>query len=110
MKTTIKQAIIKFGVLVGVFAAFLAILWLMGGAAKADTKSLQESVEMSQADYDMGQAQAKSALIQTCNDWKALAEAKIDLATATKIQINLTKEQVQVDCSKAGDLVPVTFL
>lgn len=68
-------------------ALFAGVLWLMGGNYKANAEvvSLQQSVEMAQADYDLSQSQAKAAMIQYCESWKGLALAKAELAEKLKI-------------------------
>jgi len=83
---------------------------LFGGTAQADKTTLQQSVEMAQADYDLSQAQAQAAIVQACNTWKGLASAKSDLAAAMKINSNLDKAQIEaVNCDNAKNLVPVSF-
>lgn len=106
VKTTIRNTAI---VLVS-FASFLALLWFMGGnSAKADAQSLQESVQIAQADYDIAQVNAKQAMTQACTSWKTLALAKAELAEAVNLPHSFNKEAVKaVDCEAVT--VPVSFL
>lgn len=90
-----------------VFAAFLINLL---PTAKADKVTLQESVEMAQADYDVSQAQAMkvmedtnisqtAALQEYCKDWQRLADAKIMLASKMKLNATTASLYAEVDCS-----------
>lgn len=82
---------------------FAGILWLMGGNGKANAEmvSLQQSVEMAQADYNLSQTQAKAALRQYCENWKLLALDKANLADAMKIPTSINRDAVMgVDCDE----------
>ncbi len=82
-------------------------------SAKADTKSLEDSVRVEQADYDMNLKTAQDAMVQHCEDWKALALAKIDLADSLKMPTNLDKAEVTAvvcDSPAIKLVVPYSFM
>lgn len=101
---TPKQTLIGLGVIV--VLSFVAYIWVSQPDAKASTTTLQESVEMAQADYDLSQSQAKAAMTQYCENWKGLSKAKLDLAKATNIPSSLQDVQ-GVDCNSIN--IPSTF-
>lgn len=101
---TPKQTLIGLGVIV--VLAFVAYIWTSQPDAKANATTLQESVEMAQADYDFSQAQTKAAMTQYCENWKELSKAKLDLAKATNIPSSLQDVQ-GVDCNTIS--IPSTF-
>lgn len=76
------------------FFAFIAIIFLGAvltpffgkASAQDDRKTLQESVVMAQADYDLSQSQALNSMKAYCNSWVELNNAKVQLANATKIK------------------------
>ena len=106
----VKGGAVKFLIVVALFSIFMGILWLLGGVGtvKAEVKTLQESVEMAQADYDLSQSQATDALNQYCTNWKELAQAKVALADAMKINSTINKGAIEaVDCTK--QTVPTSF-
>lgn len=106
----LKSASGKLMFVVSLFFIFIAALWLLGGTAQAGVKTAQESVEMSQADYDMSFRQAGDALVQHCEMWKALALSKINLAELVKLPTNLDPQQVDaVNCDNAKNVVPASF-
>jgi hypothetical protein len=76
--------------------------------AAQEVKTLQESVEQAQADYDLSQKQAKDALASYCTNWKELATSKRALADATKLDFNLKQEEIDaVNCTNTQ--LPSTF-
>lgn len=105
---TPKQNLIGLGVLA--ILLFCLYVWVSQPTANAstDVRTLQESVEQAQADYDLSQKQAKDALVQYCTNWKALAQNKANLADAMKITTNINREAVMaVDCTQLT--LPSTF-
>lgn len=105
-----KSILIKGGIYAAVMILGLSLIYAMGGTAKAEVKTLQQSVEMAQADYDLSQSQTKDALIQACESWKALAIAKAELSEAMKISSTLNSEGLKTkDCGVAADLLPASF-
>lgn len=89
---------------------FGALIWAFQPRANAaqEVKTLQESVEMAQADYDLSQKQAKDALASYCTNWKELATSKRALADATKLDFNLKQEEIDaVNCTNTQ--LPSTF-
>ncbi len=98
------------GVVIG-FLSILALLVIISTLtgqtnAKDDKKTLQESVEISQADYDLSQSQALDAMKSYCKSWAELSNAKAQLSAAMKI--NATTKIVDVKVCE-GVYVPVSF-
>ncbi len=94
-----------------IFAAFVLN---MLPTAKASEKTLQESVEMSQADYDMAANKTTDALVkaqdemrQYCEMWKALALSKAALMSFARIDSGIDEEGVKArDCASiAANLI-----
>jgi len=97
-----------FGILL--FPLALYFISMMIPKASADTASLQESVEMEQANYNISIVQARESMKQHCETWKSLATAKRGLANATGLHFNLSQEQIDsVKCESAQGLVPAGF-
>jgi len=75
------------------FFGFIALIFLGAvltpffgkASAQEDKKTLQESVVMAQADYDLSQSQALNSMKAYCNSWVELNNAKVQLAQAMKI-------------------------
>ncbi len=102
--------ITKIGIPAATFAILLTAVWFMGGTAKAEVKTLQQSVEMAQVDYDFSQTATKAAMIQACHSWKELAIAKAQLADAMKISSSLDENALKTkNCEDAASLVPASF-
>lgn len=72
------------------FLALMVIISALTGQTKAqdDKKTLQESVEMAQTDYDLSQSQALDAMKSYCKNWVELGNAKALLAETLKIKAN----------------------
>jgi len=103
---TPKQTFIGLGVIAALI--FVALVWASQPDAKANATTLQQSVEMAQADYNLSQSQALAGLQQYCENWKGLATAKRQLADATGLNFNLTADQINsVDCKQVT--VPHSF-
>ncbi len=114
--TTKKEAPLWLKQLIAIIAGALlaivlfALLLNLIPTVKADVVTLQESVQIAQADYDLSQSQAKAGIIQACETWKGLALAKADLAIAMKINSDLNKDTIATtDCKKVESLVPASF-
>lgn len=104
----IKTIGIKLAVFTGALAATLGVVWIMGGTAKADVLTLQQSVEMAQADYDLSQKQGNDAIQSACKSWKELAGAKLKLAEAVKLPTTIDK--AGVEAANCTDLkIPASF-
>lgn len=121
----------KHGVAIflAVFVGVPAFLWAAAftinhlPTAKADKLSLQDSVAMSQADYDMGAknaadaiASAQDSIAQYCETWKALALSKNALMEFAKVSPTVPDASIQkVNCQSEAKvyvqpIVPSSFL
>lgn len=90
------------------FLALLVIVSALTGQTKAqdDKKTLQESVEQAQSDYDFSQAQALDSMRSYCKNWVELGNAKALLAETLKIKANQPTLDVKV-CESIT--VPTSF-
>lgn len=89
------------------FLAFMWVLWLMGGSnAKAQDRTLQETVETAQKVYDQNQTLATTALKTYCESYLDLAVAKNQLTAKLQIHTNM----IPVDIDSCTNLtVPTSF-
>jgi hypothetical protein len=90
------------------FGLMLVLISAFSQKATADDskKTLQESVEMAQADYDLSQAQALDSMRSYCKNWVELSNAKVALANSLKIKTTQVVADVNV-CE--GVYVPTSF-
>ena len=111
-KVTIKEAARKYiGYSMVALVAFLGLLVLISAmtskvAAEDSKKTLQESVEVAQADYDFSQAQALDSMRTYCKNWVELSNAKVSLAENLKIKSTQSPADIKV-CE--GVYVPTSF-
>lgn len=105
---TLKQNLIGLGFIAMLVIVGFIIISLPRVSAQEETKSLQESVEQAQADYDLSQKQAKDALTSYCTSWKELATAK--RALADKTQLDFSLKQTEIDAVNCTNIqLPSTF-
>lgn len=114
----------KFALGTGAFILVMCLIGASGGSTvNAQEKNLQESVTMSQSDYDISGPKADKELFeaqdsvrQHCEDWKALANAKLDMDAFLKRDVTAAKVVVNsVSCAQGAEalvpsIVPASFL
>jgi hypothetical protein len=103
-----SEGLRKVGMYIMLGILGMIFLFVMVGSASSKANTLQDSVVMAQADYELSQSQTLAGMQQLCMNWQELALAKVELAKATNLQSGLEEAAVKaVDCKLVT--VPSSF-